>query len=162
MATSTRHGGWVILVSVFLALILSVVPMPTSLELVRPPWTLVVIIYWVLALPERVGVGVAWGGGLFVDILQSMPLGAHALGFALVAWLTLKLHRRLRIFPMWQQAMTVLVLSLLVRVLLFWVDGITGRANPGWWHWMPAFSATVVWPVVFFTLREARRRFNVR
>lgn len=162
MNAPRRGGGWVIVVSLVGALVLAVVPLPESVDLLRPPWPLLVIIYWVLALPERVGVGVAWCSGLLVDVLRSTLLGAHGFAFALVAWLTMKLHQRLRVFPLWQQAFTVLLLTLLVRVLLFWLDGITGQPEVGWQHWLPAPTAAVVWPLVFVFLREMRRRFNVR
>ncbi|WP_440996206.1 rod shape-determining protein MreD [Arhodomonas sp. SL1] len=162
MSKAPHSGGWVILASALLALVLTVAPLPALLEAWRPPWLLLVTIYWVLALPERIGVGMAWAGGLLLDVVQGLPLGAHALAFALVAWLTMKLHRRLRIFPLWQQAMTVLLLTLLVRMLLFWVEGLTGGPTPGWWHWSPALTAMAVWPLIFLGLREMRRRFDVR
>lgn len=162
MSEPAHSGGVIIVATLVLALVLTVAPVPDVVEAWRPPWALLVLIYWVLALPERVGVGVAWFCGLFVDVLQSMPLGAHALAFALVAWLTLKLHRRLRVFPLWQQAAMVLVLTFLVRVLLFWVDGFTGAPSGGWRHWSPAVTAMALWPVMFLALREMRRRFDVR
>ncbi|MDZ7809063.1 MAG: rod shape-determining protein MreD [Arhodomonas sp.] len=98
MSKASHSGGWVILASALLALVLTVA-LPALLEAWRPPWLLLVTICWVLALPERIGVGMAWAGGLLLDVVQGLPLGAHALAFALVAWLTMKLHRRLPDLP---------------------------------------------------------------
>lgn len=157
-----HHGGWVILASIIAGYLLVVLPLPAELERLRPDWSALIIIYWVLALPQRVGVGVAWLVGLFQDALVGTLLGAHALAFALVAYLTLKLHQRIRVFPLWQQALSVLVLLLLIRLVLYWINGLVGRPAPEWMFWTPALVGTAFWPVVFVFLREMRRRYRVQ
>lgn len=161
--TDVRHrGGWVILVSLFFGLVLTVVPLPKAAELLRPEWTAMILVYWCLALPQRVGVGWAWLVGCLQDVLQGTVLGAHALAFALAAYLTMRLHRRLRIFPLWQQALTILVLLVLVRLVLLWISGLVGRPSPDWEYWLPALTGTLVWPLVFNVLRGARRHYQVQ
>jgi rod shape-determining protein MreD len=162
MTVVRHHGGWVILLSIIAGYVLAVLPLPHWMELIRPDWSALIIIYWVLALPQRVGVGVAWLVGLFQDALIGALLGTHALAFALVAYLTLKLHQRIRVFPLWQQALSVLVLLLLIRLILFWINGLVGRPAPEWIFWTPAVIGTLVWPVVFVLLREMRRRYHVQ
>lgn len=162
MNAPARHGGWVILASVFVALVLTVMPLPEEIGELRPEWTVLVLIYWSLALPQRVGVGVSWLVGILQDVLQATLLGAHALAFALVAYLTMKLYQRIRVFPLWQQALTVLMLLLTVQVLLLWVRGLTGHPGADWDYWLPAVIGTLAWPVVFVILRELRRHFQVQ
>lgn len=162
MNAPAHHGGWVIVASVFVALVLTVLPLPDEIGELRPEWTVLVLIYWSLALPQRVGVGVSWLVGILQDVLQATLLGAHALAFALVAYLTMKLYQRIRVFPLWQQALTVLVLLLTVQVLLLWVRGLTGNPGADWDYWLPALVGTLAWPVVFVILRELRRRFQVQ
>ncbi len=89
-------------------------------------------------------------------------MGAHALAFALVAFLTLKLHQRIRVFPLWQQALSVLMLLLLIRLVLYWINGLIGQPAADWVFWTPAVVGTLFWPVVFVFLREIRRRYRVQ
>ena len=163
MNSQPRHqGGWLILVSFLLAYVLTVLPLPEVLERARPEWVALVLIYWCMAVPERVGVTIGWTVGLIQDAVQSTLLGQHALTYAVLAYLTLKLHQRVRVFPIWQQAISVMILLLLVRMILLWVAGITGQSATGWPSWVPAFTGTLLWPVLFVFMRELRRSFNVR
>ncbi len=161
MTPGRRHGGFVIVASFFIGLVLTVIPVPGGGDFLRPEWTALILIYWCLALPQRVGVGVGWLVGCLQDVLTGTLLGAHALAFALVAFVALKLHQRVRIFPLWQQALTVLMLMLLVRVILLWINGIIGRPGADWDYWLPALIGTLVWPLVFMSLRGLRRYFQV-
>lgn len=156
------QGGWLILASFLLAYVLTLLPLPEWLERARPEWVALVLIYWCMAMPERVGVGMAWFAGLLQDALQSTLLGQHALAYAVLAFLTIKLHQRIRVFPIWQQAISVMILLLLVRMILLWVSGIIGRPSLGWQAWLAAFTGTLLWPVLFVLMREFRRSLNVR
>ncbi len=162
MNSPRAQGLWLIMLTVILALALSIIPLPASLEPWRPEWTVLVLIYWSLALPERVGVGIAWVIGLFQDVLVATPLGAHALGFALAAYLTIQLYQRIRNVPVWQQAITVLLVLLLVRATLLLAYGLVGNPIGEWRFWLPAISSTLAWPLVFWLLRFLRRYYRVR
>lgn len=161
--TLVRHqGGWIIFVSLVVALMLTILPLPEWAEYYRPEWPALVLIYWCMALPQRVGVGIGWIVGLLVDVLKGALLGQHALGLAVIAYITLNLHQRIRVFPLWQQAVTVLVLLALYQLLILWFDGITaGQTSKGWIYWMPSVVSMVLWPWVFVLLRDIRRRFKV-
>lgn len=161
--TLIRHqGGWVIYLSILVALMLTILPLPQWAEHYRPEWAALVLIYWCMALPQRVGVGTGWLVGLLLDVLKGGLLGEHALGLAVVAYVTLNLHQRIRVFPLWQQAITVLVLLALYQLLVLWFDGIaSGHAGRDWTYWMPSVVSTILWPWVFVLLRDVRRRFKV-
>ena len=58
-----------------------------------------VLVYWCLALPERVGVLAGWSIGLVLDVLNGSILGQHAFGLAFVAYVALQYHRRVRVYP---------------------------------------------------------------
>ena len=162
MSTLIRHhGGGVIFITFFIALVLTVVPLPDSLRIARPDWVLIVLIYWAMALPHRVGVGIGWLIGLLTDVLTGMLLGQHALAYCLVAYLTLKLHQRLRLYPLWQQALSVLILLALGQLLVLWINGIVGRPIHSWLYWMPSLVGALLWPPIFIVLRGLRRAFRV-
>jgi len=161
MRFSQHRGGWLITLSFVLALALSIVPLPAMLELFRPEWMAMVLIYWCMAVPSRVGVSIGWLVGLLQDVSRDALLGQYALAFALVAFLTLHLHQRLRVFPIWQQALSIAVLIMLECLVILWVKGLTGQ-SPGFWKMMlPAFSSLLFWPVIYLLLRHVRRTYNV-
>ncbi|MEX0374100.1 rod shape-determining protein MreD [Spiribacter pallidus] len=161
MNSARRQGLWIILVTIGLALVLSILPLPAGWQVWRPEWSALVLIYWALALPERVGVGVAWTVGLLQDVLQATPLGAHALAYAVAAYLTIQLYQRIRNVPIWQQALTVLVLMLLIRLILLVSRGLLAEPVNDWRFWLPAVTGTLIWPLVFAVLRFLRRYYRV-
>lgn len=161
MVLATHHRGWVIAVSFVLAWLLEIVPLPGWLALFRPEWPAIVLIYWCLALPQRVGVGIGWSVGLVVDVLRGALLGQHALGYAVIAYLALKLHRRIRVVPLWQQALSVMVFIALHQLLVLWVLGMIGESRGTITYWLPSLSSAALWPWMFTGLRGVRRRFRV-
>ncbi len=157
-----RHGGLIIFFTFFVALLLTVFPLPEPLRLFRPQWYTLVLIYWVLALPDRIGVGIAWGLGILVDILTGTLLGQHALALSVIAFIALKQHQIIRLSPMWQQSLTILGLLLLEKLLDLWVIGALSRPTYDWKFWLSLLIGTLLWPWVYFILRDLRRRFQIR
>ncbi|MDR2876858.1 MAG: rod shape-determining protein MreD [Chromatiales bacterium] len=151
----------VIILSFIAALALAVIPLPDVLAALRPEWVALVLIYWCMALPERVGVGVGWITGLLLDVLRGGLLGQHGLSFAIVAYITLQFYQRLRVYPLWQQSVSVFVLVLLHLLLQLWIKGISGNPTDALATLLPAFSSMLAWPLVFLLLRNLRRRFVV-
>ena len=105
MTLSSHRGGMVIFFSIFIALVLAILPMPETLQSYRLQWLTLVLIYWCLAIPERVGVGVSFLAGIMLDIITGSLLGQHAMSLSVVAFITVKTHQRVRVFPPWQQAL---------------------------------------------------------
>jgi rod shape-determining protein MreD len=161
MADQPRRGTGIILLSMLVALVLTVLPLPDAVQALRPQWYCLVLIYWCFALPERIGVGTGWALGLIVDALTGSLFGQHALSLSLIAYLCITLHLRVRIFPLWQQSLTVLALLALERLLSLWITGATGRPTPPLEYWAPALVGMLLWPWVFIILRDLRRRFRV-
>lgn len=151
----------VVFVSVVLAMILRILPWPHELSLYNPDWVLLCLIYWNMAIPERVGVGTAWFAGLLTDALTGRLLGQHALVYALVAYFCIRLHRRLRLYPLSQQALMVLAFLLFSQVLLFWTQSVKTASTMNAHYWLPSLVGALLWPVLFVTLRRVRRRFNI-
>jgi rod shape-determining protein MreD len=160
--TLARHqNGVVILILFLIALVLTVMPLPNWVRDFRPQWVTLMLIYWCMALPQRVGVGTAWTLGVFEDVLTGTLMGQHALGLSVTAFLALRLHQRIRIFPLWQQSLSVFVLLLVEHLLSLWVIGATGQPTPSLWYWMPTLVGMFLWPWFYIVLRDVRRRFKV-
>ncbi len=156
------RGTGVISITFIVALVLTVLPLPEWAQPFRPQWYTLALIYWCVALPQRVGVGTGWFLGLIVDVLTGSPLGQHPLSLSLIAFLCVKLHLRIRVFPLWQQSLTVLTLLALEQLLSLWIRGATGYPTPPLLYWAPALVSMLLWPWVFIILRDIRRRFGVR
>lgn len=143
------------------ALILSVVPMPAPFDAGRPMWLAMVVAYWVMALPHRVGLLTAWVAGLATDVLFGELFGQHALVLVLVAWLVLLLYQRIRRFPLWQQSLVMLPVLGIAQMVSLWLSSLAGNRPPTLLYLLPAIVSTVLWPWVFTVLRLIRRRFHV-
>jgi rod shape-determining protein MreD len=151
----------IIAASFALALVLAIVPGPDWAEQFRPDWVGLVLIYWCLALPARVGVGTGWLLGLLLDALHGALLGQHALAKSVIAFLAVRFHPQLRVFPRWQQAAAVLVLIAVNYLLLLWVRSLVGQDPASWRYWTPSIVSMLVWPWLFVILRDLRRRWAV-
>jgi rod shape-determining protein MreD len=161
MNKEKHHGSGVIVISFIAAIMLTAMPLPEWAINWRPAWVAMVLIYWCLALPHRVGIGVGWFLGILLDVLQGTLLGQNAIGLTILAFLTLKSHQRVRMYPLVQQALVICLFVLVYQLLSLWVRGIMGVPPRSWTYWMPAFTSMVLWPWLFIILRDLRRRFHV-
>ena len=152
---------WVIWVSFALALLLSVAPMPAFMETGRPLWLALFLTAWTLALPHRVGMTTAWVLGLAADVLYGSLLGQNALILTFIPFLVLSLRQRLRMFPMWQQSLVLLVVFGLAQLVQLWLNALTGNRPPTLLFILPALVSALLWPWVYAALRMIRQRLGV-
>ncbi|MHB8535784.1 MAG: rod shape-determining protein MreD [Sulfuricaulis sp.] len=143
------------------AMILTIMPFPRWAEPFRPDWVGLVLIYWCLAAPERVSVGTGWLLGFIQDILYGSLLGSNALAKTLVAFLAVRLHLQLRMFPRWQQAVSVFGLLVADQLLVLWIRGAIGQAPDTFSYWTPSIVGALLWPWLFVILRDLRRRGDI-
>jgi rod shape-determining protein MreD len=145
-----------------LALAAELLPLPEVAQPLRPAWTTMAVIYWCLMWPGRFGVFSAFIVGLLVDVAYGTLLGQHALSLCLMAYLVLKLHLQMRVFPLWQLTLSVFALMFLEMFVLLWIDGATGRAEFGPGRWGPVLAAGVFWPVLMAGMDRLRERLERR
>ena len=98
-----------IIVTLTVALILTIIPLPAFLIPMRPYWVALVVIFWCLETQDLVSLGSAFLLGVVLDILTGSLLGMHVLGLVILVYLVTRFRARLRFFPPWQQALSVLV-----------------------------------------------------
>lgn len=152
--TETLRTNLLIAASIIVCLLLTILPLPSWGVWLRPQWTLMVVAFWVMTMPHRVGVGVAWSLGIIVDLLTGSLLGQHAFIYALVAYLLMKFHPQLRIFPMWQQALLLLVLSSLALAVQFIFLDVVGREALSISYWLSSITTMLLWPWMSLTLKS--------
>jgi rod shape-determining protein MreD len=161
-ASGAQQGYGLVMASMAVALVLTILPMPAWAAELRPQWLALTVIYWSLAQPERVGVFWAFGAGVLLDVVSGTVLGQNALSLSVVAYLAIELHQRIRIFPVWQQAVSVWLLLLVERLLTVWVLGATGAPTPTLWYWVPSVVGMLLWPWLSAVLRDLDGRLAAR
>jgi rod shape-determining protein MreD len=124
---------------------LAIVPLPDALAPFRPDFVAVVLVHWALTAPRRFSLMTAFWMGIALDVLTGSLLGQNALALVVVVYLAERFHLQLRVFPVLQLAVTVLVLLLVYEFVLFWIDGVAQRTVPLLERWAPALTGTIVW-----------------
>ena len=155
------NGRLAIVATLCVAMLLMILPMPEWARPFRPQWVTLVLLYWAIALPHRIGVGSGFIAGIVLDGLTGTLLGQHALGLSIVTFIAIQLHQRIRVFPFWQQSLGILVLLVIEHLLALWVMGATRGVTPGMVYWMVPLIGALLWPWIFVTLRKVRRHFKV-
>jgi rod shape-determining protein MreD len=154
-----NKGTFVVLATLFIAMLMNTVPFPQMIMMFKPDWVAMVLIYWVMALPNRVGVVSGWVLGLLVDVLEGSLFGINAVSLAIVAFLIQMLYHRLRLFPRWKQALNVAIIVGIHRLLVVSLSGLVEVVNTDFTYWLPLVSVAFFWPWVFIILRDLRRKF---
>lgn len=157
---SRARNGWVLPVSLLLALLLGLVPMPGVLQPLRPYWLALVLAYWVLEAPDKVGLGVAFLLGLLADLAFGGLLGEQALRLVVLTFILDRFRARLRFFPMSQQALAIGGLLVNDRVVAMAVHLVLGEVQLPWAFWAAPLVGMVLWAplhLVLDTLRLQRR-----
>ncbi len=151
-----RRQRQLLFTSLISALALAIVPLPAAVAAYRPDWVPIVLIFWSLMAPERVGLLTAFLMGLALDTLSGALLGQHALAMVTVVYLSVRFHLRIRAFPIWQLSVTVILFLTIYEFMLFWIDGVVGRSVPVIERWAPIVSGALVWPLILSYLDSVR------
>ena len=159
MASTRSRSGWIIWLTFAIGLLLSVVPFP-HVEILRPMFLALPLAYWALELPQKVGMASAFCLGLAQDVLFGTLLGHNALILTLITFLILSLQQRLRMFPMWQQSLVIMVILGLAQLLQLWLSALTGNRQT-LAVLLPALISALLWPWVSFGLRGLSRRYKI-
>jgi len=152
----------VIYLSLVLALVLMIMPMPDWVQIYRPNWVALMLIYWSMALPKSVGLWFAFFTGILLDVSQGTLFGQHTLALVVIIFVNLNFYQRIRVLAPAQQAIYVFVLLLINQVLVAWVEGIMGRPTQLLAFFGAPFVGMLIWPWVFVVLRDIRRKAMLR
>lgn len=142
--------------SLIAALLLNMLPLG------RVPWMpdslALVLVFWNVHQPLRVGIGVAFMFGLGMDVHQSSLLGQHALSYTALSFSAAVIHRRLLWFPVPSQALQVLPLFAAAHGLELLIRMLGGGVFPGWIMFLAPLGEALLWPLVSILLLMPQRR----
>lgn len=167
MSVAKRSGRFglddiaIISATYLVAFWLSGLVVPNHLDLFRPLWVPMVMIYWIIALPYRIGVYTAALVGVLFDLFLGTLMGQHTLALATIGYLAYLLHLRIRLFPIWQQCLSILILSLIYQAINRVIEGVTEEVIADIKYFLPSVMSACVWPWVYIVLRRIRRRFQL-
>ncbi len=151
-------SGRFIALSLFIALTLDLLPVDGVLLLLRPDFLALVLLYWIVHRPMAVGIGIAWMFGLGMDVAEGNLFGQHALAYAVMAYATLALRRRILMFPLLPQALHVWPILLLMLGVTVLIKLFSGALWIGPLYFLSAFTGALLWPLLPSLLKGPQRR----
>lgn len=131
-----------------MALALELLPLPQGSSRWLPDFVALLLLYWSLNQPRRIGIGFAFFIGLLADIVSSGLFGQHALAYSICAYLVLLRQRRLVMFNLGQQTLVVLALMLLVQLIMALSRWSTGASLPSPAYFLPPVIGALLWPLL--------------
>jgi len=141
-----------------IALILTVLPLPNWLNLVRPEFLVLTVLYWSIASPRTGGIGLAFFSGIMLDVFQGPVLGEHALALSLVSYIALREHQKIRSKPAFQQSLIVFAALVTYEFVLFAIDGWTKHPVTSPLRWTHTLSGAIFWAPVAAVLAASGER----
>jgi len=132
--------------------------LPLGRHPAQPDMLALVLVFWNVHQPRRVGVGVAFSCGLLMDVHSSALLGQHALAYTLLSYGAISVHRRLLWFSLAEQAVQILPLFLAATMVSLIVRMLAGGMFPGWELLFAPLLEAMLWPVVTALLLAPQRR----
>lgn len=143
------NAGFIVF-SLLVALVLNLIPMGRIPGI--PDWVALVLAFWCVREPLKVGMGTGFLLGLVMDVAQAAVLGQHALAYVVLAFLASGLSRRILWFPLFQQALHILPMLLVMQALMVAVRLLGGAPFPGWSYFIASLTTTLMWIPVNYVL----------
>lgn len=146
------------LLTALLALILTVLPYPNYLALVRPMFLVLTVLYWSIASPRAGGISLGFFSGLLLDVFQSPVLGEHALALSVITYIAVREHQKIRSKPAFQQSLIVFAALVFYETILFAIDGWSHHPLNNPLRWTHTVSGAIFWPMVAAVLNVTNDR----
>ena len=146
-----------ILITIIVALCLTLLPMPTWALWARPAWVLLIIMFWTLRVPYEVNVGYAFFAGLSLDILTGTMLGLHALAMTIVIYLVYRSHSRINMYPLLQQILSIFIFVLMYQIIIYGIQGFIGEEPLSRYYWLSSVTSMMLWPWLAAIMRDYSR-----
>jgi rod shape-determining protein MreD len=123
-----------------------------------PDFVALVLIFWSIHQPRKVGIGIAFLMGLLMDVHDATLLGENALSYTLLSYFAIMIHRRVLWFKIGTQALHVLPLLFLMQTVQLVIRMLVSGHFPGWLYFLESLLTAALWPVVTWILLAPQRR----
>lgn len=156
-----KNNNSIIYLPVFLSFLFAfcfmIIPINPALRWLRPDLVTMVLIYWVAHAPNQIGVVFAFGVGILFDLLTGMLVGSMGLTLAIVAFFTMNLRLRLRIYRFWQKLIMIMLLVACSQLIRLWIQMLIGHPPASFMYWLSSISSALLWPVLCMILDSTYR-----
>lgn len=145
-----------IAMTLFVAVLLEWLPWGGWMLILRPDFVALVLLYWCTHKPHRIGIGIAWVLGIFVDVADASLFGQHALAYTVLAFGGLVLNRRVQMFSLREQSVHVfglLLASYAVYAAVHWQV----RGHVAWEFFLGSVTSALLWAPLTLLLQALRR-----
>ncbi len=148
--------GFIVL-TLIAALLCNLLPWSGWAMWLTPDFVALIVLYWCIHEPRKIGFLTAWSLGLLMDIADGSLFGQHALAYIILAYAGMVLHRRVQRFAMTQQILHVIPLLLFTDLVVLLVRALSGADFPGYLYFLGSFSGAALWPVMTHLLKLPQR-----
>lgn len=143
--------------SLVAALLANLLPWSGWLLWLRPDFVALIVLYWCIEEPRRIGFAAAWALGLMMDVADGTLFGQHALAYSLLAFAGIVLHRRVQRFSVAPQTLHVIPLLLMTDLIVLAVRMLAGGDFPGYQYFAGSVTAGLLWPFLAVLLKLPQR-----
>lgn len=161
MSMAKPHNRFVILLSFAVALVFAIFPIGSTNGWLRPEFVPVLVIYWVMVMPQQSSIFLLWCLGCVLDLLEGVALGQHAMALMVVCYVCLLSYQRMRNYTLWHQTFFVFVIIGLHQLVDNWVHSLHGNAAQSLVFLLPAFTSALMWPIIWLLLEKLRLSYRV-
>jgi rod shape-determining protein MreD len=128
----------------------------------RAAWTpdvlALVLVFWTVHQPMRVGIVAAFTFGLMMDVHQGALLGQHAMSYTVLSFFAITIHRRLLWFTVPSQAAQVFPLFAAAHAIELVLRLAVGGRFPGFLLLLAPVLEALLWPLASIALLAPQRR----
>lgn len=139
------------------ALLANLLPWSGAALWIVPDFVALIVLYWCIEQPRKVGFVAAWLLGLFMDIANGSLFGQHALAYSILAYAGIVLHRRVRRFSGTPQVVHVVLLLLMNDLIVLGIRAAAGADFPGFQYFIGSFVAGALWLPLGHVLKLPQR-----
>ena len=140
------------------ALMINLLPLTGWVLVLRPDFVALVLLYWGIHQPRKVGFLPAWLLGLAMDVADGSLFGQHALAYSVMMFAAIALHRRVSMFDKRHQILHILPILLIMQLIVLGVREAAGGEFPGWWYFLASITGALLWPVTDLLLKIPLRQ----
>jgi rod shape-determining protein MreD len=139
--------------TLFAAFMVNLLPLTGWLLALRPDFVALVLLYWGIHQPRKIGFLPAWLLGLAMDVAEGSLFGQHALAYSVMMFAAIALHRRITMFGMRHQMLHALAILFTMQLIVLGVRKAAGGEFPGLWYFLPSISGAMLWPATDLLLK---------
>ena len=152
---------WTISLSSIVALTLTIIPTPQAVFYFWPDWMALIVVYWALMVPDRIGPWVGFAIGTLLEVLFVRNFGVLGFGLAMLAFTVNRGHLQLQVLSVCPQMVVVGLLIGVFKLTTGWLYGLTSDFTITTEYWYSLIGCMLAWPFVFILLQELRRSTRI-